>query len=70
MHQFELRPPVPEVRDSLLRRSPDGGALVIYPTHAMPFRRAEGKNWNNQMQARLVLVVETTNEQSISFSFE
>jgi hypothetical protein len=29
-----------------------------------------GENWNNQMQARLVLVVETTNEQSISFFFE
>jgi hypothetical protein len=44
--------------------------LVIYPTHAMPVRRALGQNWNNQMQARLVLVVETTNEQSIFFVFE
>jgi hypothetical protein len=44
--------------------------LVIDPTNAMPVRRAQGQNWNNQMQARLVLVVETTHEQSISFSFE
>jgi hypothetical protein len=36
----------------------------------MPVRRAQGQNWNNQMQATLVLVVETTNEQSISFVFE
>jgi hypothetical protein len=34
--------------------------LVIYPTYSMPVRRAEGQNWNNQMQAKLVLVVETT----------
>jgi hypothetical protein len=44
--------------------------LVIYPTNAMPFRRVSRQNWNNQMQARLVFVVETTNEQSISFFFE
>lgn len=44
--------------------------MVIYPTHAMPVRRAQGQNWNNRMQSRLVLVVETTNEQSISFFFE
>ena len=30
----------------------------------------QAKDWNNQMQATLVLVVETTNEQSISFVFE
>jgi hypothetical protein len=44
----------------------DCGALVIYPTHSI----AQGQNWNNQLQAKLVLVVETTNEQSISFFFE
>lgn len=38
MHQFEMRPSVPEVRDSLFLRSDDGDTLVIYPTHAMPVR--------------------------------
>ena len=47
----------------------DLGALVIYPTHVMPVRRAQKQNWNNRMQARLCSV-ETTNEQSISFFFE
>jgi hypothetical protein len=36
----------------------------------MSVRRAQGQNWNKQMQAKLVLVVETTNEHSISFFFE
>jgi hypothetical protein len=68
--QFEMRRPVPDVPAVCSSAAKDLGALVIYPTHAMPVRRAQGQNWNNQMQARLVLVVETTNEQSISFFFE
>jgi hypothetical protein len=71
MHQFEMRLPVPEVRVTVcFSGAEDVDALVMYPTHAMPVRRALGQNWNKQMQARLVLVVETTNEQSISFVFE
>ena len=68
-HQFEMRRAVPDVHDRLFFREPKTAA------HWSSIRRtrcqfAAGQNWNNQMQARLVLVVETTHEQSISFSFE
>ena len=39
-HQFEMRRAVPDV----LPGAEDGGALVIYPTNAMPVRRAQGQN--------------------------
>jgi len=39
--QFEMRRPVPDVPTVCF-----SAALVIYPTYAMPIRRAEGQNWN------------------------
>jgi hypothetical protein len=45
--------------------------LVMCPTNALPHRmHARGQRRNGRVQARLMLVVETNNEQSKSFFFE
>jgi hypothetical protein len=66
--QFETRRPVPASRQFA---PPQHRIRIGHLSDASDASSpCQGQNWNNQKQARLVLVVETTNEQSISFSFE